>query len=374
MGLALALGVGGCARRDAANPPDGQANSAADEPAQDTRPPEYRDDAFSDQAPADLKASDLPPRRFDVIDVHEHVLNLELAERLANIQEEFRIVHTVLMGTSRYTFTLDENDGFESHHDNNEEILRIAAARPEQFSAFVTLHPPEEGNLERLQDYVRRGARGLKLYLGHGAATGKGPFHMMPLDDPRMMPIYAYCEQIQLPIVYHINLTEYYDEFVAVMEQFPRLRVCVPHFGLHKNTEARLRRLAGLFERYPNLYSDIGFGWWEFHIDGFKQLARRPQRFREFLTRHADRFMFSTDMVLEPTKSDYYIRSTLRSYLQMLEMEYFRFFYLLDVPIRGLNLPEEALRKIYWDTPRRFLGMDPAATPPVPGAVNPSNP
>ena len=305
-----------------------------------------------------LEATDLDPRRYRVIDIHEHVLDRRQAVRLLAAMDRFGIQLSCLMGASRYTFTLDSRYGFEAFKENNEALLEIKREFPERFCVFVTIDPLEPGNRERLEDYVRRGADGLKLYLGHAGSTGHGPFHVMALDDARMSPIYAYADEIQLPVMLHTNLIEFHDELVRVMTRHPNMRVCIPHFGLHKNTSARLEKLAKLFERYPNLFSEISFGWHRYHAEGFEALARWRSRSKAYLTRHADRFMYATDMVLEPTKGDAYIDDTLRSYFQLLETRRFRFFREPHRPMHGLDLSDETLRRIYEETPRRFLMAD----------------
>ena len=306
----------------------------------------------------ELTVETLGDRRYAVIDIHEHVVDLERAEMLLEGMDQLGIQRACLMGTSWYTFTLDQQFGFERYHENNLEILAIKAKYPDRFCAFPTLDPEAEGNLERLQDYVAKGADGLKLYLGHGAGTGKGPFHSMPLDDPRMLPIYEYAQATQLPIVFHINLIKYYDEFVRVMELYPYLRVDIPHFGLHKNTGQRLRRFEWLLDRYPNVYTDISFGWHTFHVDGMEALAKWRTRSRLFFTRHADRIMYASDLVIDPLRKQAYINATLRSYMQFLELEYHRLFLEPEYPMHGLQLDARALKAIYETTPSRFLLLD----------------
>jgi hypothetical protein len=173
-----------------------------------------------------------------------------------------------------------------------------------------------------------------------------------------MRPIYAWAERVQLPIMLHVNLTKYYQEFARLMEAYPKLRICIPHFGLHKNTQARLDRLGALLDRYENLYSDIGFGWHTFHTRGFEALARWRTRSRLFLIRYAHRFMYSSDMVIERSKDERYIPDTLRSYFQLLEMKAFRYFRHPELPMHGLDLPNQALAQIYGETPARFLSLD----------------
>ncbi len=315
-------------------------------------------------ADARLTIETVPATRPPVIADHEHLLDEREAERVLVAMDRLGIRKMSLMGTSKYTFTLNNRYGFEQFKENNETILRIAKRWPDRFLAFPTIFPPEASNLELLQDYVRRGAQGIKLYLGHGASTGKEPFHMMPLDDPRMIPIYRWAQETQLPLQFHVNFTKYHDEFVRVMEQFPYLRVCVPHFGLFKNNRQRLAMLGKLFERYPNFYSDISFGWYEFQTQAFEKFDKYPRRYSAYLEKYADRFMYSADMVVEPTKDEAYIINTLRSYLQVLEMPRYRYFLKPERVFNGLALSQDVLQRIYWDTPARYLILDEAGNPP----------
>ena len=305
-----------------------------------------------------IKVTDLGARTQPIIDIHEHLQTMDEAKRLLKAMDGFNIKRTCLMSSSHYTFTLDKKYGFERFKENNDLLIEVKKAYPERFCAFVTIHPPDENNLKLLQDYVAAGADGLKLYLGHGAGTGKGPFHMMPLDDPKMLPIYEWAQKTQLPILFHVNLIKYFDEFVRVMERFPYLRVSLPHFGLHKNTSKRLARLTWLFDRYPNLYTDISFGHPDFQRQGFEAMSKWRGRSKKFMERHADRIMFATDMVLEKTKTEAYIDDTLRAYMQWIESREFRFSGKPELTMWGLHLSQKALQEIYWQTPSAFLLLD----------------
>tara|TARA_B100001029_G_C15043879_1_gene445651 strand:+ start:356 stop:1438 length:1083 start_codon:yes stop_codon:yes gene_type:complete len=305
-----------------------------------------------------LAITDLEERKIPIIDVHEHVQTIDDAERLLKAMDKFNIQKTCLMGTSHYTFTLNEKYGFERFKENNETIINIKKSFPNRFCAFITIDPLEENNLDLIKDYVSRGADGLKLYLGHGAGTGKGPFHSMSLDDERMLPIYEWAEKEQFPILYHINLIKYYDEFIRVLDLYPNLRVCLPHFGLHSRTEERLDRLSSIFEKYPNIYTDYSFGHHQFHIEGFEGFSKWRTRSKKFFEKYADRIMYGSDMVIEKTKTEDYIENTLRSYMQLIESREFNFFYKTEHTMWGLDLNEESLKKIYWETPKRFLLID----------------
>lgn len=303
-----------------------------------------------------VKIEELPERQFQVIDMHEHIMNLELAGLFLKAMDELKIQKTVLAGTSTFTFTLSNKYGFEHYLEHNEEILRIAKKYPDRFIPFPTLDPTELDNLNRLKDYVRRGAHGIKLYVGHGGSTGKGPFHSMPLDDPRLRAIYAYCQEHQLPILLHINLMRYYEEFIRVMESYPYLRICVPHFGLYSNSRDKRTRLSWLLNRYPNLYIDLTFGSIPIHIEGFENLAAWPDAMRQFFADNQDKILFGSDNVMERDwKAADFARDTLRSYMQILEMPRFRFFHRPRHLMRGLALRNQILEKIYRTNAEHFL-------------------
>ena len=344
----LGVAYGRRTARPAAAPPGAGKNAAA---------------YLSDDDPA-VKVDALAPRHYKAIDVHEHAQTVAEADRLVTAMDKLGVQRVCLMASTIFTFTLDNKYGFEGFKENNEELLKIKEKYPDRFCAFVTFDPLAEGNLELVKDYVARGADGLKLYLGHGAGTGKGPFHVMPLDDARMDPVYAWAEQAQLPITLHVNLIKYWDEMVRVLEKHPYLRVNLPHFGLHKETEKRLNRLAWLLDRYPNVYSDVSFGHPTFQLEGFESLAESHDRSTAFMRAHKDKMLFASDMVLEATKDETYIENTMRSYMQLLEAPELRLFLVPQRTMHGLALPEDVLRSVYETAPAHFLLLDAAGKMP----------
>ncbi len=101
-----------------------------------------------------------------MIDVHEHVRDEKQARRLLRAMDEYEISMTCLLSASTFTFTLNRKYGFEGYKRNNEQLLEIKRQHPGRFCVFVAVDPLALGNLKLLRDYVRRGADGLKLYLG----------------------------------------------------------------------------------------------------------------------------------------------------------------------------------------------------------------
>lgn len=305
------------------------------------------------------KVDDLGPRKWKIVDIHEHAKGEVEAQQLLKFMDKLGVKRTVLMASTTYTLTLNPIYGFEGFKENGEALIAIKKKWPDRFAAFVTFDPCSgEDNLAYVKDAVSRGADGVKLYLGHGASTPKFAFHCMPIDDPRMEPFFAWAEEVQLPVLLHVNLEKYWDEMLNVLERHPYLRVTLPHFGLHKNTEPRLKRLGFLLDRYPYVYTDVSFGYYTFQIDGFEVLAKFRSRSREFLSKYAHKVMYASDMVLEPSKDDQYVDDTLRSYMQFLEGERWRFFLVPKKTMHGMGLDDATLKKIYEDAPNAFLLVD----------------
>lgn len=312
--------------------------------------------AYIDDDPA-LRTDTLGPRRFAIIDVHEHAETEADVERMLPAMDRLGIERACFVASSRVTFDHRFRGGFEGFEENNEALLRARARHPDRVCVFVTLHPPDAGNVERLARYVERGADGLKLYLGHPGSTTSEAFHMMAIDDARMWPVFAWAEEKQLPITMHVDLGPYGDELDRLLARFPRLRLNLPHFGIHKTSAERLERLGKLLDAYPNVYSDMSFGQRDIQIADFETLSATHERVAAFVTRHADRMMFAADLVVTDKTSDETVTSTLRSYMQMLETPAFRFFLRPARPMRGLSLSDDVLRKVYRETPRAFLKL-----------------
>jgi predicted TIM-barrel fold metal-dependent hydrolase len=320
--------------------------------------------AYLDKDDPSVKSTDIGPNKWKIIDIHEHAQTEAEAERLLKAMDHYGVQRTCLLAATIYTFTLNNKYGFEQYKQNNDEVIKIKNRWPDRFCAFVTFDPAVDDAVALVKDAVARGADGVKLFLGHGASTGKGPFHVMALDDPRMEPFWAWAEETQLPVLMHVNLIKYWDETISVLEKHPYLRLCLPHFGLHKNTEQRLARLGWIFDRYPNVFTDMSYGYYTFQIEGFEALAKWRTRSRQYLQRYADRIMFASDMVLEPTKDEAYIDDTLRSYRQFVEEQRFRLFLVPSALMHGMDLDDDSLARMYERAPARFLLLDAAGRLP----------
>ncbi|MCA9039136.1 MAG: amidohydrolase family protein [Planctomycetaceae bacterium] len=150
--------------------------------------------------------------------------------------------------------------------------------------------------------------RHLKRYKDLGA-KGFGE-HKVGLDfnDPLMMKVYAACEEVGLPLLFHIDTIRGKDEpglphLEEALVTFPKLTFIGHGPGWWASISGDIETLGGypkgdvapggaidhLMEKYPNIYGDLSAG------SGNNAIARDPEFGREFLIRRQDRICFGTD-------------------------------------------------------------------------------
>ena len=98
-------------------------------------------------------------------------------------------------------------------------------------------------------------------------------------SDPVMEPIYAICEQYNRPILFHAGLSREPDTltsycqplaFETVAAKYPRLRICLAHFGW-----PWVRETAMLMMKYPNVYADTGALYFDNAKEFYTQMLTR---------------------------------------------------------------------------------------------------
>jgi predicted TIM-barrel fold metal-dependent hydrolase len=294
-----------------------------------------------------LEAGGKKDQEFQILNAHEHIQSIQEVPRFLEAMKQNGIVTTVILGSSNATFILG-GKGFKGWEENNLEIIRIANEHPGQFLAFPTLDPKDPEKLQKLQAYLQQGAKGLKLY------SGNKLFHDQPLDAPSMLAVYAYCEKQNVPIMFHVNAGYFQHEFENVLKQFPHLKVICPHFCL---STIKSERFEYLMDTYPQLYTDVSFGYMDFLIAGLRRFSKNPEKYRALVTKYQDRILFGTDLVVSDGegKSTDRLTQVARAYRDMLEKEQYTFFALPGEPLRGLHLDREILQKIYHENFIRFF-------------------
>ncbi len=361
-GVAPTPGAPGADKADLAATTPTEAAPPA-EPA--VAPPSHGEPLTDWVDPGPMSLADMKEKRL-IIDVHEHIESLAEAPLFLKAMDQFGIQSMCLMGSSKFTLTMNEPVGFTGYDENNEELLKIVQAYPGRFEAWPTLSPEDPDKLAKIQDLVKRGATGVKLYTGHGYVTKKHEymFHPMAMDDPAMLPFYAWCQENFIPIVLHVNPFNekkgFAEEFVAVLTQFPDMKVVAPHFIL---STVKSNRLQELLDTFPNLYTDVSFGDY-FMKERLLYISKEPDKFKRIFKRYPDRFMFATDLVMIKGRKDDWAPVQFQAYIDMLTKDTYTSPAIPDVTLNGLNLSDDLLSKILFRNYHAFRKYRPVNTKP----------
>jgi predicted TIM-barrel fold metal-dependent hydrolase len=326
-------------------------------------PPAAAAAASQSETPEEALQRIIDSRR--IVNVHEHIQDIRQGPTVLEAKDRFGIGRTLLMGSSWFTITLNERVGFTRYDQNNEELIKIAQEWPDRFLAYPTIAPDDPEKLEKVKDLVARGAKGVKLYLGHGYTRRDGEymFHVVAMDDPDMFPFYEYCEQNYIPLCFHMQPFKpgFAQEFIAVATAFPDLKMNVPHFILSSIRQSRLREF---LDTFPNVYSDISFGHDDFLIPGLRRISNNKQRFRKLFMDYPDRFMFATDLVVTEhhSKTAEWFGERAQAYYNMLTKSEYTVPFIPGETLKGLELTGPVLDNILYANYERFETMRPQGT------------
>jgi len=169
------------------------------------------------------------------------------------------------------------------------------------------------------------------------------------IDDPRNMTIYAACNELKLPLLFHIDSQRNMDKpglpgLQKAIKENPDVNF-IGHGpgwwasisggiserdlgGYPKGKVAPGGAIDALMEKYPNIYADLSAG------SGAGAISRDLDFGREFLIRRQDRVCFGTDF-LSPGQG-------------VPQFDLFE---------QQLELPEEVQQKVFRDNGRKLLGL-----------------
>lgn len=312
--------------------------------------------------------------KFPVIDIHNHLGRLENTKKYLEEMDKAGVWMTVSLDGG------SAKDFYKEHLEASRKVSKdrfLVFFRPD----FSKIDEPNFGvkEAQKLEGAVKMGVRGLKinklLGLVYKDKTGK----VIPVDDPRIDPIWAKCGELGIPIVIHVSdpvafhtpideFNERYDELGAhpnwsyygdqypyskdeilaqlyrVIAKHPKTIFISTHMG---NLAEDLGRVSMWLEQYPNMYVDIDAR--------ISELGRQPYTARKFMIKYQDRILFGTDT---PPNAEAY-----RVYYRFLETDDE---YIDSSPshhlqgrwmIYGIFLPDEVLEKIYNKNALKIFGM-----------------
>ena len=311
--------------------------------------------------------------RYPVIDIHNHLGNLENAEQYLEEMDKAGVWKCVsLDGRSK-------DDFYKEHLKVSQSVSKdrfLIFFRPD----FSKIDDPDFGlrEAERLEGAVKMGIKGLKIAKNLGLTLKDKSGKLVPVDDPRIDPIWAKCGELGIPVAIHVSdpkafftpvdkFNERYDELGAhpgwsfYGDEFPskeeilaqRNRVFARHpntifIGAHMGTlPEELHIVANWLDIYPNFYVDIDAR--------ISDIGRQPYTARKFLIKYQDRVMFGTDTPCNAESYRIYYRflETDDEYIDPAGGHHLQARWM----IYGVHLPDEVLEKLYNKNALKILGM-----------------
>ena len=326
-----------------------------------------------------VRETEILQPKFPVIDFHNHLggaisdFSVESTKKCMEEMDKAGVIKCV---------SLDARSKDDFYREHLKVSHSVSKDRFLVFFApdFSRIDEPDFGRTEaaKLEQAVKMGVRGMKIYKSLGLTLRDKSGKLVPVDDPRLDPLWKKCGDLGIPVMIHVSdpkafftpvdrYNERYDELGAhpnwafYGEEFPskeeilaqRNRVFAKHpdtifVGAHVGTLPEELHIVGdWFDCYPNFYVDI--------CARISDLGRQPRTARKFLIKYQDRILFGTDTF--PDAEAY------RIYYRFLETddEYFdpagghhrqaRWM------IYGVYLPDEALEKIYNKNAQKILDM-----------------
>lgn len=161
----------------------------------------------------------------------------------------------------------------------HQELLALAAASGGRVIPFFAVDPRRDGIVDQVRQWVMPDKfRGVKIYPNLG----------YPPDAETLLEVYALCEQRKVPVMAHCTPGGVWEyglkeadrirlghpcNYEPILKRFPRLRLCLAHFGgseewlKHLKTPREdaedpwVKCIADMIRsgQYPGLYTDISY-------------------------------------------------------------------------------------------------------------------
>ncbi len=134
--------------------------------------------------------------------------------------------------------------------------------------------------------------------------------------------IFSCAHELDLPLLYHINLAQYYDWIATLLKKFPLLRINIPHLGYS------LRRVTEIVNDFENTYTDPAYL--------IALLTKNNRRYLSFISRYYRKILSGSDAIITGAPEDI--------------IAYPRYF-------NSLSLPDTSKDRILRGNARRFLAL-----------------
>jgi predicted TIM-barrel fold metal-dependent hydrolase len=307
--------------------------------------------------------------KFPFIDVHNHQWNMGSQDLGGLITDMDKLNLKVMVNLSG-----GNGKGLQSMAKNVKDHY------PNRFIIFANVEFNGVGKegwteaaVKQLEEDVRNGANGLKVFKNLGFSVKDVSGKRVTVDDPRLDPIWEKCADLKIPVLIHTadpksfwdpldEKNERWLELVThperkrgpdnpvpwevlieeqhrMFKKHPRTTFIAAHFGWYPND---LGHLGQLLDDMPNVNVEFGAV--------IAELGRQPRMARQFFEKYQDRIMFGKDS---------WAPEEYATYFRVLETddEYFPYHkkYHAFWRMYGMGLPDEILKKVYYKNALRII-------------------
>jgi predicted TIM-barrel fold metal-dependent hydrolase len=345
------------------------------------RAPEFPPPSIVDYRPKSQLVTEenlVPKAKYPVADIHSH--QRATAENMEQLIAEMDALNVQVL------VNLSGGSG-----DELREAIETIRNSPyeDRFRLFANIDWSDVGPgfgeraAAQLEQDIQAGAIGLKIFKNLGMTTLKTDGSRLHIDDPELDPIWELCARMNVPVLMHtaeppaffeepdytnerwlelalfpsrrnygpdqVDFETLIAERNRMFKKHPNTRFIAPHFGYHAHD---LKRAAEVLDSIPNMYLDLSAVLYDF--------GRQPRAAREFFIKYQDRLLFGKD-AYQPTEYPYYWRvfETADEYF-----DYYRDYHAYW-KLYGMDLPDDVLRKIYYENALKVAPGVPRAGFPV---------
>jgi predicted TIM-barrel fold metal-dependent hydrolase len=323
--------------------------------------------------------------KYPFIDVHNHQNDMSPENLQKLVADMDKLNMAVMVNLSGRGFKrVQRADGtttsglYESDY-LKKSVENVKATAPGRFIVFTNVDFTGIGEpgwtekaVKELEFDVKNGAGGLKIYKSLGLDVKDTGGKRVPVDDPRLDPIWAKCGELKIPVLIHtgdpaafwlpqdknnerwLELKQFpgrnrhskepaweqvMNEQFNMFRKHPQTNFVSAHMAWLAND---LGRLGKLLDDIPNMYTEIGAIIYD--------PGRQPRFAREWFTKYQDRILFGKDI---------WAPEEYHCYFRVLETadEYFDYYRKRHAfwKLYGLDLPDEVLKKLYYKNALKIL-------------------
>ena len=356
---------------------------------------------YEPESMLEVHESHIERSKFRLVDFHTHISFSKKAEKGIELSPDRQYLGTPqellpVMDRKNIQSMVNLTGGYD--HGLRDAVAKYDRAHPGRFFTFTepSYERFKEPNYPKLQEQAieqahRDGARGLKilktlgLYLRENITSGT----LVKIDDPRFDSMWDVCGQLNMPVAIHISdpvaffnpidrFNERYEELNnhpdwsfygadfpsnaelitarnRMVAKHPKTQFVTLHCG---NFSENLQNVSQSLDRFPNMSVDIAAR--------IGELGRQSVTARKFFMKYQDRIVFGTDATPHGDEfpQQVFNDQLYEIYYRFLETEdeYFDYAPAKTPPqgrwrIYGVHLPDDVLRKVYYDNSARLLRL-----------------